>query len=144
MSRGVSLGRQRLADCRIEWDIRVTRPELLQAILSEAQSNIEREILPAMRARSPEANVVTEVIYDVPLLLPETDGVAERLAKRLTGASSASTVHTALTLAFSSARAYRRSSAVLATSCRRTRPTNGSPFRRSRPAWPISTGSRTV
>jgi acetylornithine deacetylase len=80
------------ADCRIEWDIRVTRPELLQAIQSEAQAYIEREVLPAMRARSPEANVVTEVIYDVPLLLPETDGVAERLAKRLTGASSASTV----------------------------------------------------
>jgi acetylornithine deacetylase len=80
------------ADCHIEWDIRVTRPELLQAIQSEAQAYIEREVLPAMRARSPEAKVVTEVIYDVPLLLPETDGAAERLAKRLTGASSASTV----------------------------------------------------
>jgi acetylornithine deacetylase len=80
------------ADCRIEWDIRATRPGLVEAIQSEAQSYIEREVLPAMRARAPVAAVATEVIYDVPLLLPETDGVAEQLAKRLTGATTASTV----------------------------------------------------
>jgi acetylornithine deacetylase len=80
------------ADCRIEWDIRVTRPGLLEAIQSETQAYIEREVLPVMRARSLAAGVVTEVIYDVPLLLPETEGVAEQLAKRLTGATTASTV----------------------------------------------------
>jgi acetylornithine deacetylase len=80
------------ADCRIEWDIRVTRPGLLEAIQSETQAYIEREVLPAMRARAPATAVATDVIYDVPLLLPETDGVAEQFAKRLTGARTASTV----------------------------------------------------
>jgi acetylornithine deacetylase len=80
------------ADCRIEWDIRVTRPGLLEAIQSETQAYIEQEILPAMRARSSAVGVTTEMIYDVPLLLPETNGVAEPLAKRLTGATTASTV----------------------------------------------------
>jgi acetylornithine deacetylase len=80
------------ADCRIEWDIRVTRPNLLAAIQGEAQAYVEREVLPAMRALSPQTGVVTEVVYDVPPLLPEPGGAAERLAESLTGAASAATV----------------------------------------------------
>jgi acetylornithine deacetylase len=80
------------ADCRIEWDIRVTRPNLLAAIQAEAQAYVEREVLPAMRALSPQTGVVTEVVYDVPPLVPEPGGGAERLAKSLTGAASAATV----------------------------------------------------
>jgi acetylornithine deacetylase len=80
------------ADCRIEWDVRATRPGLVEMIRSEMRASIEREVLPAMRARSSATDVTTEVIYDVPLLLPETDGAAEQLAKRLTGATATSTV----------------------------------------------------
>lgn len=80
------------ADCRIEWDIRATRLGLVEDIQSEVQAYIEREVLPGMRARSSQVSVVTETIYDVPLLLPEKDGIAEALAKRLTGEPSASTV----------------------------------------------------
>jgi acetylornithine deacetylase len=80
------------ADCRIEWDIRATRPGFVETTRAETRAFIEREIIPVMRARAPTTDVTTEVIYDVPLLLPETDGPAEALAKRLTGATTASTV----------------------------------------------------
>lgn len=80
------------AECRIEWDIRATRPGRVEAAQAEAQAFVEREMLPAMRARGAETGVATQVIYDVPPLLPEPNGAAEALAKRLTGRDTASTV----------------------------------------------------
>ena len=83
------------ADCRIEWDIRAIAPRPAGRDDPGRDAGLYRRVvhvLPVMRARASAADVTTEVIYDVPLLLPETDGVAEQLAKRLTGATTASTV----------------------------------------------------
>ena len=79
-------------DCRIEWDIRATRPGMVETVQAEMQAFIESEVLPAMRARDASCDVVTTMAYDVPPLLPEPDGAAETLARRLTGSNRSSTV----------------------------------------------------
>jgi acetylornithine deacetylase len=78
-------------DCRIEWDIRETRPGVVQSVQEGVQAFIDADVLPAMRARYPEAAVETRAVYDVPALLPE-GGAAEALAKRLTGTNASGTV----------------------------------------------------
>jgi acetylornithine deacetylase len=80
------------ADCRIEWDIRATRPGMVEMIQSETQAYIDSAILPDMRSRASGADVVNETVYDVPLLMPESNGEAERIASALLSATSASTV----------------------------------------------------
>ncbi len=77
MSRGVSLGRQRLADCRIEWDIRMTRPELLPAIQSEAQANIEREVCSPCGRTLPSPTSAAEAILRRKLVAFDTVSVAD-------------------------------------------------------------------
>jgi acetylornithine deacetylase len=79
-------------DCRIEWDIRATRNGLLNSLLAETEAEVAERILPAMRERAPEAAIVTEMVYDVPALLPEPMAEAELLAKRLAGRNAAGTV----------------------------------------------------
>ena len=78
-------------DCRIEWDIRATRPGVVEAVQTEVRAFIDAEVLPAMRARHADAAVETRMVYDVPPLLPE-GGAAEALAKRLTGTDASGTV----------------------------------------------------
>lgn len=80
------------ADCRIEWDIRSTRPGMVAQVRAEVEAFTAQEILPAMRAHHGESQITTTTIYDVPLLLPERDGAAEALAKRLTGSNATATV----------------------------------------------------
>ena len=79
-------------DCRIEWDIRATRTGLLASLLAETEAEIAERILPAMRAEAPEAAIVTEMVYDVPPLLPEPLAEAESLAKHLVGSNATGTV----------------------------------------------------
>lgn len=79
-------------DCRIEWDIRATRNGLLDSLRAEAEAEVAQHILPTMRAGAPEAAIVTEMVYDVPPLLPEPLAEAEALAKRLAGSNATGTV----------------------------------------------------
>jgi acetylornithine deacetylase len=78
-------------DCRIEWDIRATRPGVVGSVQAEVQAFIDTEVLPTMRARHKGAAVETRMVYDVPPLLPD-GGAAEALAKRLTGTNASGTV----------------------------------------------------
>ena len=79
-------------DCRIEWDIRATKSGLLASLLAETETEIAERILPAMRAGAPEAGIVTEMVYDVPPLMPEPLAEAESLAKRLAERNATGTV----------------------------------------------------
>lgn len=79
-------------DCRMEWDIRATRPGMVQAIVADIDRFTAESVLPAMRQRHADAFVRTELTYDVPLLVPSPDCAAERLARKLTGANSVATV----------------------------------------------------
>lgn len=79
-------------DCRIEWDIRATKPGLVEAVQEEVRSYAESTVLPAMRARHPAARIATETVYDVPPLIPQPGCPAEVLAKRLSGSNAVGTV----------------------------------------------------
>lgn len=79
-------------DCRIEWDIRATRPGAAEAIVADLAAYVDARLLPPMRDRFAGAFVRTETIFDVAPLVPEPGSVAESLAKALTGANSVGTV----------------------------------------------------
>ena len=79
-------------DCRIEWDIRATKPGMVEAVQGEVRDYADTVIVPAMRARHPGAQVVTEVVYDVPPLIPQPGSAAEVLAQRLSGSNATGTV----------------------------------------------------
>lgn len=79
-------------DCRIEWDIRATRPGIVEDVIAAVRAHAEAAILPAMRARHPACAIVTDMLFDVPPLTPQPGCAAETLARTLTGANSAGTV----------------------------------------------------
>jgi acetylornithine deacetylase len=78
-------------DATIQWDIRATRPGMLDPIRQEIDAEVRGRILPALRARYAGAEIATETVYDVPPLTPEPDAEAEVLAKRLAGTNDATT-----------------------------------------------------
>ena len=79
-------------DCSIEWDIRATKPGAVEAVQGEVRDYADTVVLPAMRARHPGAEIVTEMVYDVPPLIPQPNCAAEALAKRLSGSNAVGTV----------------------------------------------------
>jgi acetylornithine deacetylase len=79
-------------DCRIEWDVRATKPDSTAKILADLDHFVAEKMLPEMRARHPGAFVLTDKVYDVPPLLPAAGCAAEALARTLTGANSVGTV----------------------------------------------------
>lgn len=79
-------------DCRFEWDIRATRPGMIEAICGELSAYAEREVLPRMRDGYPEAAISTTIAYDVPPLIPEPAGAAEALAARFAGRDASETM----------------------------------------------------
>ncbi len=79
-------------DCRFEWDIRATRPGLVETIQRDVQAYVETVVVPEMWARNAACRVVTEEVYDVPPLVPQPGCAAEALAKTLSGANATGTV----------------------------------------------------
>ncbi len=79
-------------DCSIEWDVRATRPGAVEAVEGEVRDYADAVVLPAMRARYPGAQVVTDRVYDVPPLIPQSNCAAEALAKHLSGSNATGTV----------------------------------------------------
>src|SRR5690606_25598404 len=78
--------------CRFAWEIRPVPGADPEAIRAEVETFIDGTVLPAMRARFPGANVVTEVDARVPPLVPEDGSPAEALMLALTGQNRAGTV----------------------------------------------------
>ncbi len=72
-------------DCRFQWDIRATRAGMIEAVRGELDAFGEREILPRMRERVPEAAITTSIAYDAPPLVAEPAGAAQALAARFSG-----------------------------------------------------------
>jgi acetylornithine deacetylase len=71
--------------CSIEWDFRGvpgTKPEIA---LGALQRFLDQDLLPRLKAVSPEATVVTTDRVAVPPLIEEHDGAAETLMRLLTG-----------------------------------------------------------
>ena len=72
------------ADCRYVMEFRVVPGEEPEAWCQAFEAEVAR-LRAAMQAVRPEADVVLERFFDVPPLVPEAEGAAETLVRRLTG-----------------------------------------------------------
>lgn len=77
--------------CRFEWEFRIIPGADAAAIRAEVDAFVETEILPAMRATFPGADVETTMIARAPALVPEPGGAAEALVRLLTGTNDSRT-----------------------------------------------------
>ncbi len=71
--------------CTFSSEFRVIPPENPMDDLERYRAFIRDEVEPEMKRRWPKAGVEVELHSSIPPLKPETDGEAERLARRLTG-----------------------------------------------------------
>ncbi|GLQ06721.1 acetylornithine deacetylase [Sneathiella chinensis] len=79
-------------ECEFLWDIRYIAEDDPQDFIDRFNRYVEEEILPAMKAVAPEADIVTEIRSSTPALGQEEDGEAEMLCKSLTGKNNTSSV----------------------------------------------------
>jgi acetylornithine deacetylase len=79
-------------DCRFEWDLRAVPGDDPLKMKAGIDAFIAAELLPRMHAVFPGAAIATETIVSVPPLVPDPGSPAEALARRLTGANTATTV----------------------------------------------------
>lgn len=79
-------------DCSFEWDMRNLPDEDAAALKARLDRFIMADLLPRMRAVYPQAAIDTETVIAVPPLVAESGSPAEVLARRLTGANTATTV----------------------------------------------------
>ena len=80
-------------DCRLQWDIRATKPGDVERITARFERFVAEGVLPQMRLGAPQASVTTEIVYDVPPLVPDAGSLAHTLAFRFAGTNRASTVN---------------------------------------------------
>jgi acetylornithine deacetylase len=80
-------------DCAIQWDIRATRPGVVESLTQRFEAFVAETALPAMRGRYADASIATKLVYDVPPLLPDVGSIAETLAKRFAGKNETATVN---------------------------------------------------
>lgn len=80
-------------DCAFQWDIRATRPGVVEAVTKRFEAFVEHAVLPGMRNGTPDASVTTRLVYDVPPLVPAPGSTAEILAKQFAGKNGTSTVN---------------------------------------------------
>jgi acetylornithine deacetylase len=79
-------------ECAFEWDMRSLPGDDAAALKARIDRFIAGDLLPRMRLVFPQASVDTDTIVAVPPLVPTQDSPAETLARRLTGANTATTV----------------------------------------------------
>ncbi len=79
-------------DCAVTWEIRPVPGDDPDALLAEFTEFANGRVLPRLREHAPEAAIITEASARVPPLAPETEGAAESLIRRLTGANRTTAV----------------------------------------------------
>lgn len=78
--------------CTVDWEIRPLRAADRDFIKNRMDDFASRQLLPAMRAVSADADIVTHVIGEVEGLEPADDNEALRIVAELTGANGADVV----------------------------------------------------
>ncbi|HVC56014.1 MAG TPA: acetylornithine deacetylase [Stellaceae bacterium] len=78
--------------CAFDWDLRNLPDDDAAALKARIDRFIAADLLPRMRRVYPEAAIATETIVAVPPLLAVPGSPAEALARRLTGANTATTI----------------------------------------------------
>ncbi|SLN58247.1 Acetylornithine deacetylase [Roseivivax jejudonensis] len=76
----------------VEWEMRPVQYGDAEFVKEALQSLIEQDLLPAMRAVSPRADISVETIGEVVGLEPMDDNMARALVSQLTGGNSADVV----------------------------------------------------
>lgn len=76
----------------VDWEMRPVQTSDADFVKDSLKTYIENELLPAMRAVDPDADIVTEVIGEVEGLIPTTDNEARTIVSELTGANHAECV----------------------------------------------------
>jgi acetylornithine deacetylase len=77
---------------RIDWEMRPVQNGDADFVKSDLHDFCAHTLLPAMRAVSPDANIVTDVIGEVDGLIPADDNEAKDILMELTGSNGADTV----------------------------------------------------
>ena len=78
--------------CTVDWEMRPVQPSDAAFVKADVAEYVSRELLPAMRAVSAEADIVTHVIGEVDGLEPVPDSEARRIVAELTGLDEADVV----------------------------------------------------
>jgi acetylornithine deacetylase len=73
--------------CKFAWEFRPIPAVDPKAVIAEVERYLARDLLPRMRARVPEADVVLSESCVVPPLVPRPGSPAEALVRHLTGAN---------------------------------------------------------
>lgn len=76
----------------VDWEMRPVQAADADFVKAEIRDCVESDLLPAMRAIHPGADIQTQVIGEVPGLEPMPDNAARDLVATLTGANGADTV----------------------------------------------------
>ena len=74
--------------CSVDWEMRPVRVSDADFVKTRVQQHVEQELLPAMRAVHPAADIVTHIMGEVTGLEKMPDSEAVRLVSELTGANS--------------------------------------------------------
>ena len=74
--------------CELVWEMRPVTGEEPGIVRERMERFVDEQILPRLRAEYTDGSVSTEVLCAVAPLRPETDGAAEALVRRLTGANA--------------------------------------------------------
>ncbi len=80
------------AYCRFNWGFRMIPSDDVDALEQEVMQFIDSEIIPSLKAISPDAGVTTTKSMDVPPLLPDENSPAETLLRHLTGLNQSNRV----------------------------------------------------
>lgn len=79
-------------DCRFTWEFRPLPGEDTEAVMAEVERFATQEALPKLREFAPDASIETRRPATVLPLAPESDGAAETLVRRLSGANDSAVV----------------------------------------------------
>ena len=107
---------------KLEWEMRPVQAADAQFVKDDLRRYCDEELLPAMRAICPEAEITTEVIGEVDGLEPVDQNEAKHIMMELTGANTADVVPFGTEAGYSSNTACRRWCAGRGRSTRRTSP----------------------
>ena len=76
-------------ECMFTWDVRAVVPEEGQRLRAALDVHCHDVLLPPLRRISPEADIISKKLADVPPLIPSDDNPAEALVRQLTGQNQA-------------------------------------------------------
>ncbi|HZH28665.1 MAG TPA: acetylornithine deacetylase [Azospirillaceae bacterium] len=79
-------------ECALNWEFRAMPGTDPAEIVRRVEDYVRTELLPRLKAETPDGDIRMVKLYDVMPLVPEPDSEAEQVVRRLTGANSTGVV----------------------------------------------------